>query len=741
VTSSRDSTGNNTLSTPNHILFYPSPTTIAPTMQRTAHGISVLMSCRPESKDPAPIEEGSRAGYFDDRLTRHLLALSSEDVLLRSGTYGSKDLGQTPIDITALRGSSYDRRLLPFAPRGSSMSARNLDLHKVNDQWRVYALTAKDLKTQLDEVVKVATDIAQQISFNLPEYARQLIPKLLYKGDEEGEFPLQLQAFFSPIALCARVARIVRVIGMLEAYINLGHRILTNRSEWKFKEPVGISAKIEDLIGGDSALLDAYLFLGVPIDYNGYHPLAMTISFSPDDAKNALRGHAEGDVPAPLLIGSCPEELSGDDDDALKFAVICPEYDAEEYNSDGTRTTKRQRKDKRRMALEEAQASDGEEELTSSPRPPEDEAMQMDSVASALGVTLGNEPTSSHAPPAKPSADLASLAGPEAAFASPTGSTPVSSSSSSNVLYPSDTSSARRNNRPSRRSWHWANRHPRESDRGPEPSGSRRYEPYASSGWRDSARNQAPGLQVQRQPYRSSSMYDMRHQDAMTRYHYSPSPLPPPPAGVSAPVAARAEQNIIRDRGSGTLRTVTIIDTDFSQLGIPTGESAVGGQWPGAQVPLPYGRPYAPPRGPLAEYPYQYPHQPEQAGPSQYRGRGSHRGGHRNRQQTWRHQAPPPQTLATDLAQQWGASSPQVYGGGQLDPPQPVQTWGSTTVSPSDPAPLTSASAPASVRPSVAVLAPATPVIPPAVPTESSPAAQQSQNFSSPRPGVQPPPS
>jgi hypothetical protein len=408
VTRTRDKTSHNTLPTPDYSSLPASTQPIVLIMQRTANGISMLISCQPESKDPAPIEEGSRKGYFDDQLSRRLLALTDEDVLPSTGTYGDKDLGQTPVDLLTLRNSSYDRRLLPFAPRGSSMYARNLDLHRLNHQWRTYAQTAKDLRTQLNDAVKDASGIAQQTSLSLPEYARLLIPKLLYKTDEEGEFPLQLQAFFSPIALCARVARIARVIGMLEAYINLGHRILSNRSEWKLKEPVGISAKIEDLTGGDGELVKAYLFLGVPIEYNGHFPLAMFGSYSLDDAKKALRGNEENDAPALLSIDGCPEELSGDDDDALMFEVIFPEYDKDEYNSDGTRVTKRQRKEVRQLLQEEALAST-EEDITTSPRPPGDETMQMDAVASALGVTLGNESTSGQASltPVGPRAPLA----------------------------------------------------------------------------------------------------------------------------------------------------------------------------------------------------------------------------------------------------------------------------------------------------------------------------------------------
>lgn len=486
----RDETSHNTLSTRNYTALSLPSSPIALIMQRTAHSISMLISCQPESKDPAPIKEGSRAGYFDDRLTRHLLALTSEEILLSLGTYGSKDLGQTPVDITILRESSYNRRLLPFAPRGSCMVARNLDLHKLNHQWRTYTQTAKDLGTQLDEAIRDASDIARQVSLSLPEYARQLVPKLLYQAGEESKFPLQLQAFFSPSALCARVAHIICVIGMLEAYINLGHRILSNHTEWKFKEPVGLTMKIEFLMDKDSELLKAYLFLGLPIEFDGHYPLTLISGYSLDDAKTALRGLEESDTSEQLSIGSSPEELNSDDDDALKFAVIFPEYDMDEYNSDGTTVTLRQKKDKKQMLQEEAQASGGEEDSTPSPHPTEDEAMQMDTVTSALGVVLGKEPAGSQTSPAEPST----------MFVSPGGSvSAISSSSSSNLPYLPDSSSLQCGTgpKPSRHSWHWTNRHQRGPNRGPESPSSRRFEPYTGPNWRDSARSQTHNLQVQ----------------------------------------------------------------------------------------------------------------------------------------------------------------------------------------------------------------------------------------------------
>ena len=231
-------------------------------------------------------------------------------------------------------------------------------------------------------------------------------------------------------------------------------------------------------------------------------------------------------------------------------------------------------------------------------------------------------------------------------------------------------------------------------------------------------------------------MFDMRHQDAMSHYHHSRPPLPPVPASVSAPVAARAEQNIIRDQNLGMLRTVTIIDTDFTQLGIPTGEPAASGrQWHDMPAQPPYGGLYMT-RGPQMEYQYQFPS--EQAEPSQYYSRGYCRGSHRHRQQTWRYQAPPPPTPGVDPAQLWGSSTPQVQGGDQPVLPQPSQTWGISATSPSDPAPLTSASAPTSVRPPIATLAPTSPSMPPpSTPTEPSATASLPENPSALLPSAQ----
>ena len=98
---------------------------------RTANGISRVITCKPAGTDPtptAPTGDGSKAGYYNDKQTRELLALEEKDALLVTGTYGNKDLGETPIDIALLQDEFYDRRLLPFMPREFKLFEMRLDL-------------------------------------------------------------------------------------------------------------------------------------------------------------------------------------------------------------------------------------------------------------------------------------------------------------------------------------------------------------------------------------------------------------------------------------------------------------------------------------------------------------------------------------------------------------------------------------------------------------------------------------
>ena len=66
--------------------------------------------------DPAPVELGWKHGYFKDREVKALLGLSKGDFLRANGTYGSKELVDSPINFSWLQEGTYDRRLLPFIP-------------------------------------------------------------------------------------------------------------------------------------------------------------------------------------------------------------------------------------------------------------------------------------------------------------------------------------------------------------------------------------------------------------------------------------------------------------------------------------------------------------------------------------------------------------------------------------------------------------------------------------------------
>ena len=65
----------------------------------------------------APIELGCKRGYFKDKETRALLGLNKGDFLRADGTYGNKELADSPVDFTLLQDGLYDHRFLPFVPK------------------------------------------------------------------------------------------------------------------------------------------------------------------------------------------------------------------------------------------------------------------------------------------------------------------------------------------------------------------------------------------------------------------------------------------------------------------------------------------------------------------------------------------------------------------------------------------------------------------------------------------------
>ena len=70
----------------------------------------------PSASSPTPAHQGVRRGYFDDEVTKCVLRLSDEEVLLKSGTYGNKELGQLPIEMSFLRDGTTTNASCPLFP-------------------------------------------------------------------------------------------------------------------------------------------------------------------------------------------------------------------------------------------------------------------------------------------------------------------------------------------------------------------------------------------------------------------------------------------------------------------------------------------------------------------------------------------------------------------------------------------------------------------------------------------------
>jgi hypothetical protein len=62
-----------------------------------------------EASSPAAVTEGPQNGYFNDQLTRDLLGLEKEEVLLNSGTYGAKEPGHHPVEFALLRQGDFEK--------------------------------------------------------------------------------------------------------------------------------------------------------------------------------------------------------------------------------------------------------------------------------------------------------------------------------------------------------------------------------------------------------------------------------------------------------------------------------------------------------------------------------------------------------------------------------------------------------------------------------------------------------
>ena len=58
---------------------------------------------------PVPMHKGRTLGYFDDSTMHTLLGLEDDDQVMHSGTYGLKEPGAEPVDLSLLWDRSFDQ--------------------------------------------------------------------------------------------------------------------------------------------------------------------------------------------------------------------------------------------------------------------------------------------------------------------------------------------------------------------------------------------------------------------------------------------------------------------------------------------------------------------------------------------------------------------------------------------------------------------------------------------------------
>ena len=214
---------------------------------------------------PAPMHEGRTSGYFDDSATHTLLGLKDDDQVMHSGTYGPKELGAEPVDLSLLWDRSFDQRLLPFAPVHVS-TFLPLILHELNGQPYPKKALIKALKEDVDRSLEEASDLGKQVGLSLPFYVCEVLPRIPCKDPENSDpFTYQLHPYFPPSVLRIRWTRINRGKIMLHAFINLCHHILHPNAGWKVRPPVGIRANSTVVDKTALSLARAYLFFGLPI--------------------------------------------------------------------------------------------------------------------------------------------------------------------------------------------------------------------------------------------------------------------------------------------------------------------------------------------------------------------------------------------------------------------------------------------------------------------------------------------
>lgn len=532
-----------------------------------------MISCDPAASSPAPVHEGQSRGYFTDEATRLLLGLGTEVVPLNSGTYGEEEPGVKAVKLSLLRLKSYDQLLLPFVPKNHWFHNTPLSISVQNRQYAAHPQSLRQLEELLSKALLDAQIGANNSGLNMPEYARQLVPKLRFKaGKEDPLFSYQFQIFFSPPAHRMRAARIGRVCAVLDAVSNLAQALVMDPGEWEKKPPVGINIDVEELTEDDRSIVTAYRSLDVPVE--GTLPEGMPSLLSRDQARTVLFGSSK----AKATSSEIPDEeyLSGDDDDALDYARIQPNHDEQGLNADGRIKTRYERAQDAEDAYTNEMAEAQEESVAmdidpAPPYAPPEPAATESFGTSALQVSLGQ--MSEGAGAGTPQQALTPVSA-VTSIQSSEGASAISSASASSAQ-PEGNKRHRKSTVAARRSDNWRGRsaiagpRPRSprrrspSPRRPAPprdrSPSRRYQ-HSPPRSHDSPRRYSPRQYSPRRRSPSPGRYERRRSPPRSSAMavYTQGMLAGLPTGATV-VQARQQQQLVHETDSGILASVSVL--------------------------------------------------------------------------------------------------------------------------------------------------------------------------------------
>jgi len=245
-------------------------------------------------------------------------------------------------------------------------------MHEQNGQFPALVQTRKNLEEHLNRALLDAQIAGNKASISLPNYALILVPRLKYSENGDGRpFPYQFLVFFSPSATRMRGVRIGRIMAILDATTNCAHAMVNGPGNWPKGEPVGIVVEELELNDEDLQLLATFRSLGISITGNLPENFE-SISVPLDVARDVLIGKAQGKTAPITNIPNSSADLdllSGTDYDALYYAAIDPNHDANGLEADGLAKTRNMRRDDADNAFIEG-LQDGHEDKGDEPAPP-----------------------------------------------------------------------------------------------------------------------------------------------------------------------------------------------------------------------------------------------------------------------------------------------------------------------------------------------------------------------------------